>query len=151
MIIKLSHYKPLHVMISKTSAYIRSYDGQTKWMYFLIEDDDLLKKCNTIWDKISADNKKEFDSQPVYNKFLKTKIKFYGDEATDFHDKGIPEVDSNLTCLAVISLASALNKDGNYYPQVFLKECKHITKVMIRHITEDIEIFSEDFDGSDEE
>ena len=121
MIIKLSHYKPLHVMLPKTSSYIRSYDGQTKWMYFLIEDDDLLKKCNTIWDKISADNRKEFDSEPVYNKFLKTKIKFYGDEATGFHDKGIPEVDSNLTCLAEISLDSALNKDGNYYPQVVFK------------------------------
>ena len=29
-------------------------------MYFLIEDDDLLKKHNTIWDKDSADIKKEF-------------------------------------------------------------------------------------------
>ena len=29
-------------------------------------------------------------------------------------------MDSNHTCLAVISLDSALNKNGNYYPQVFL-------------------------------
>ena len=43
-------------------------------MYFLIQDDDLLEKYNTIWDKVSADIKKEFDSEPVYNKkFLKTK------------------------------------------------------------------------------
>ena len=27
-------------------------------MYFLIEDDDTLKKYNTSWDKISADIKK---------------------------------------------------------------------------------------------
>ena len=27
-----------------------SYDGQTKWMYFLIEDDNLLEKYNAIWD-----------------------------------------------------------------------------------------------------
>ena len=33
--------KPLHIMLSKASAYVKSYDGQTKWMYFLIEDDDL--------------------------------------------------------------------------------------------------------------
>ena len=25
--------------------------GQTKWMYFLIEDDDLLEKYNISWDK----------------------------------------------------------------------------------------------------
>ena len=55
---------------------------------------------------------------------MKTKIKSYGDEITDFYDKEMPEVDSNPTCLAVINLDSALNKDRNYYPQVFLKEFK---------------------------
>ena len=30
--------------------------------------------------------------------------------------------------LAVISLESAHKKDYNYYPQVFLKECKYIEK-----------------------
>ena len=45
-------------MLPKASAYVKSYDGQTKWMYILIEDDELLGKCNTIWDKVSADRKK---------------------------------------------------------------------------------------------
>ena len=31
---------------------------------------------------------------------------------------------TNLTCLAVISLNSALNEDGDYYLQIFLQECK---------------------------
>ena len=31
----------------------------------LIEDDDLLEKYNTIWDKVSADIKKVFDSKLV--------------------------------------------------------------------------------------
>ena len=65
----------------------------------------------------------------MYNKeFLKTKIKSHGDEITDFSDKEIPKVDSNHTCLAVISLDSALKKDDNYYPQMFLKERKYIEK-----------------------
>ena len=69
------------------------------------------------------------DSKPVYNKkFLKTKIKPCGDKVTDFYEKEIPKVDSNPTCLAVISLDSALKKDENYYPQVFLKGCKYIKK-----------------------
>ena len=55
-------------------------------MHFFIEDDNLLEKYNTIWDKVNADIKKEFDSNPVYKEFLKTKIKFYSDEITDFHD-----------------------------------------------------------------
>ena len=50
--------KPLHLMLPKASTYVKSYDGQTKWMYFLIEDDDLLEKFNTIWDKVSPDIKK---------------------------------------------------------------------------------------------
>ena len=54
--------KPLHAMLPKTSAYVKSYDGQTKWMYFFIEDDDLLEKYSTVWDKVSPDIKKEFDS-----------------------------------------------------------------------------------------
>ena len=57
-------------MLLKTTTSVKSYDGKTKWMYFLIEDDDLLKKYNTIWDKISADVKKEFDSKPVYNNIV---------------------------------------------------------------------------------
>ena len=31
-------------MLPKTSTYEKSYDGQTKWIYFLNEDDDLLEK-----------------------------------------------------------------------------------------------------------
>ena len=49
-------------MLPKRSAYVKIYDGQTKWMYFLIEDNDLLEKYDTIWDKVSSD-KKVFKSQ----------------------------------------------------------------------------------------
>ena len=44
-------------MLPKTSLYVKRYYGQTKWMYFLIEDDDLLEKYNFIWDKVSTDIK----------------------------------------------------------------------------------------------
>ena len=39
-------FKPLHIMLPKTSAYVKSYDGKAKWIYFLIEDDGLLKNYN---------------------------------------------------------------------------------------------------------
>ena len=114
-------------MLPKTSVYVKSYDEQTKWMYFLIENDVLLEKCNTISDKLSADIKKEFDSMPIHDiKFLKTKIKSHGNEVTDFHNEEIYILDSNHTCLAVISLESAFKKYENYYLQAFLKESKYI-------------------------
>ena len=81
-------------------------------MYFLIENGNLLQKYNKICDKISADTKKESDSKPVYDKkFLRTKIKSYKDEATDFHNKEMPKVDSNHACLAVITIDSVFKKD----------------------------------------
>ena len=42
--------KSLHIMLLKASAYVKSYDEQTRWIYFLIEDDDLLE-YNAIWAK----------------------------------------------------------------------------------------------------
>ena len=56
-------------MLPKTSAYIKSYDGQTKWMYFFIEDDNL-EKYDTVWNKVSADIKKKIDCKPVYKNFF---------------------------------------------------------------------------------
>ena len=85
------------------------------------------EKYNTIPVKVSADKKKEFDSKPAYNKNgLKSKIKSYGTKVTDIYNKKIPKLDSNHTCLAVISLNSALKKDDNYYPHVFLKESNYV-------------------------
>ena len=69
-------------------------------------------------------SKKNFTvSLSIIKVFWKTKIKSHGDDVTDFYDKKIPKLDSNHTRLAVISLYSALKKDDNFYPHVFLKEC----------------------------
>ena len=126
--------KSLHIMFPKATAHVKSYGGQAKWMYFLIKGNEFLEKHNTIWDNVSADIKKWFHGQPFYNKiFLKIKIKPHGVEVTECYNKEIPSLGSNQNCLAVISLDSALKTDENYYPQVFLKECKYIKKV-IRHI-----------------
>ena len=141
-------------MLPKTSAYVKSFDGPTKWIWFLIEDDELLGKYNTVWVGVSAGKKKKIDSEPVRNKeFLKTKIKSHGVEVTDFYDKKIPKVDSNHNYLAVISLDPAYKKDSKFYPQVFLKECKCIEKKVVRHINDNLSDFSssEESDESDEE
>ena len=138
-------------MLPKTSAYVKSYAGQSKWMYFLIEDDYLLEKYKVIWGKVSADIKNELDSEPVYNKnYLKIKVKSHGNEVSNFCDKKIPNLDSNHTCLAVISLNCVLKKD-NYYLQVFLKEYNYIEKIVVRHINDNLSDFSSSYDESDEE
>ena len=45
-------------MLTQTSTYVKSYDDETKWMYFLNEDGELLKKYNKIWNKIRKSIKK---------------------------------------------------------------------------------------------
>ena len=84
---------------------------------------------------------------------MRNKIKSHGDEVTEFYDKKVPKLDSNHTCLAVISLDSALMKDDNYYPQVFyiITESKYIEKKVVRHIHDNLNGFSYSSDESDEE
>ena len=50
--------KSLHIMLPQTSAYVKGFDGETKWIHFLIKDDELLKKYNDIWNKVSNSMKK---------------------------------------------------------------------------------------------
>ena len=51
--------KPLNIMLPETSAYVKIYDGQAKWMDLLIEVDDVIEKYNTICDKAIADVEKK--------------------------------------------------------------------------------------------
>ena len=59
----------------------------------MIKDHELIEKYNKIWDKVSNDIKKGFDSEPVYKeKYLKTKGKSNEEKiSTNFRDNGIPK------------------------------------------------------------
>ena len=63
--------KPLHIILSKTNAYIKGYDGETKWMYFPIENENLLKKYNDIWNEVSNIIKKNLIPNPCTIKNFK--------------------------------------------------------------------------------
>ena len=71
--------KPLHIMLPKTMEYLKSYDELTKWIYFWIEDDDLLKKCNTISNKVISDIKKSLIVSLSTKKSFKAEIKSHSD------------------------------------------------------------------------
>ena len=53
--------------------------------------------------------------------------------------------------LAVISQDSALKKDKSHCPQVFLKECKHIDKKLIRHINDNLSDISYSDESGEEQ
>lgn len=57
-----------------------------------------MEKYSTLWDKVSADIKKELiENLSTIKMLLKPKIPSYSDEATDFRDKEVPKVGSNST------------------------------------------------------
>ena len=61
--------------------------------------------------KVSTDIRKGFDSRPVYNNFFSIiKIKSSCHEVAGFYDKEMPKICSDHTCLAVITIDSALEK-----------------------------------------
>ena len=86
----------------------------------MIKDGELPAKYK-ISDKVSNTISKGFISEPIYNdKCLKTKLK---------SDKGkINTKLSHCIWLSVILIDSVFRMGENYYPQVFLEECKYIIK-----------------------
>ena len=52
--------------------------------------------------------KKNLIANPSINKFSENQARFYGDAATDFHNKEVSKAGSNYTCLAAILIYSIL-------------------------------------------
>ena len=50
--------KPFSRILPKMRACVKRYDRETKWVYFFVEDDELLKKYNDIRNKVSNSIKK---------------------------------------------------------------------------------------------
>ena len=84
--------KPSCIFLPKMTEYRKDFD-ETKYIYFLIKDDELLEQSNEIWEKLKNSLKKELGSNPIYNeKYLKAKIKSYnGKINANFHNNKIPK------------------------------------------------------------
>ena len=85
------------------SVYRKDFN-ETKYISFLIKDDELLEKYNEIWEKVKNSLKKGFDGEPVYNeKYLRAEAKLHNRKInTNFHDNTIPKEGSQFICLSVI-------------------------------------------------
>ena len=104
------------------------------------------EKYNEIAEKVYNSIKKEFESAPAYNEIEPYKGKIN----TNFHSDKIEKQGSQYICLSVIFNDSVHRTGKNYYPQVFLEECKYVVKekMMPGYINVKIETSS---DHSDEE
>ena len=41
--------KRVSIILTKIKKYVKSYDGGTKWNFFLIEDGESLKRYSDVW------------------------------------------------------------------------------------------------------
>ena len=56
--------KPLRILLPIRRAYVKNYDGDTKWMNLLIKVAKLLKYYTVIWNKVSSSIKKNLVADP---------------------------------------------------------------------------------------
>ena len=111
-------------------------------MSFRVNNKQLLKHYNKIWEKVEKLMRIDFESKPVYgddDKYIKTKIKIYaGSMITNFHNKKMPKEKAPCKCLSIIMLDSVIKANKKYYPQTFLEECKYIQeKIKIENYIDD--------------
>ena len=69
--------RPLCIRLPQMTGYNRNFN-ENSTMSFRVEDKQLLKNYNKIWEKVEKLAKIEFESKPVYgdeDKYIKTKIK----------------------------------------------------------------------------
>ena len=100
--------------------------------------------------KLKGIIKKELDSEPVYNeKYLKAKIKSCNEKINaNYHNNKIPKEVFQFICLLVILIDTVFKTGKNYYPEVFLEECKYVVKEKKKpkYITDHMEICIDDSD-----
>ena len=125
-------------------------------MSFRINNKQLLKSYNKIWEKIEKLMRIDSESKPIYgddDKYIKTKIKIYADNMiTNFYNKKMPEEKAPCKCLSIIMLDSIIKANKKYYPQTFLEESKHVqgkTKIE-NYIDKYLEKSKSDGDSNDE-
>ena len=121
--------KHLCVFLPKKTTY-RKYFDEIEYVSFLIKDDKLLEKYNEIWNNVNYTIRKEFGSNLAYNKRnLRDKTKSYkGKTNANFHNNKMPKEDSHFICLLVILIDFVFETSKNYYPLIFLEECKYVRK-----------------------
>ena len=142
----------LCIFFSKLSAYRTNFD-ETKYMSFLMKDDELLEKYNEIWEKLKNSIKRKVDCEPVYNEiYLKGKKKYHnGKINTNFHNNKIPKEGSSIYLFISNFDRFCFETGKNWNPQAFSEKCKYVAKVkkMPKFITNNIQISSDDCDRED--
>ena len=104
--------RPLCLRLSQMTGYAKKFN-ENMTMSFRVNNKQLLKNYNKIWEKIEKLMRIDFESKPVYgddDKYIKTKIKIYaGSVITNFHNKKVSKEKTPCKCLSIIILDSVFS------------------------------------------
>ena len=102
----------------------RVKDENNKLMSSCIDDDRPLGKYETISTEIEYLKKTGLNALPVYVRYIKTKIRAYGNKVyINFCGLIVPEDYIECESFTVISINSLLVYKSKYYIQVYLDNC----------------------------
>ena len=124
---------PLCLWLPQMTDYTKQINENAS-MSFRVNNKQLLKNCNKIWEKIEKLMKINFESKPVYgddDKYIKAKTKIYTDSiVTNFHNKKMPKEKLPCKCLSIIILDSVI--------KAYIKYVQKRIKIE-NHIDDDLE------------
>ena len=113
--------RPLVLILPKMSGYVKTFEEKNnKLIYFCIDDDKLLEKHKTILTKIEDLKNIELDSLLVYETYIKSEIRTYGDKVyTNFRSLNVPKDCAECELFTMISIDSSLAYENKYYLYVY--------------------------------
>ena len=121
----------MRIRFNEIDGFIRIYGGNRYLVLFGLEIDDAIHymiRCK-MWYHIGAKiedlKNTELNDLPVYyDRYIKTKIRTYGDKVyTKFRGLNMPEDDIECESFAIISIDSLIIYENKYYLQVYLENC----------------------------
>ena len=126
--------KLLCIILPQMSGYIKYFKNGGKNMCFFIKDDEVWKKYDEIWDVSKNKLSIKFYSEPISEqKYLKTEVREFDSVIkTNFLGNDTPKENMHYTCIACITIDSAMRIDKKNHPQVYLEECKYRVKKIQR-------------------
>ena len=136
-------------------GYIKYFDDGGKNMSFVMDNEEIYKKYNEIWEVVKKLLKVDFTVGPVRDdNYLVAKLKIFNrinrttSNNNNNNNNAIPIEKNHYTCIPATDIDSVLKIDKRAYPQAYLEQCKYKLK-KIKHINFiDDEIIDDDTDDN---
>ena len=111
-------------------------DKNNKLMLFRKDDEKLLEKYKAIWTKVEDLKNIKLNALPVYDdRYIKTKIKIYGDKIyTNFRGLDVQKMIQNVNLLQSFLLILYLYSTKNITFKVYLDNCAY--KIVNNQVTD---------------